>query len=203
MMDILVPCKGFDTGKSRLAPCLDAPGRRALCERLLTQTLQCAAAVAAPVHIHVVTADPDAAAAARRLAVATVSDPGGGLNAALAHARSALLGAGAVRESLLILPIDLPFVAPDALRAAAERAEDVVIAADEAGTGTNVLLLRARAVADFPFCYGPGSHAAHVAAARSRRLGVAEIGDWRLAFDIDDAAHYTAWRARMARAGAA
>ena len=40
---ILIPVKPLGEGKSRLAPALDAAGRRALCERFLRRTLELAA----------------------------------------------------------------------------------------------------------------------------------------------------------------
>jgi 2-phospho-L-lactate guanylyltransferase (CobY/MobA/RfbA family) len=38
-MHILVPCKGLNTGKSRLSECLSTGERRAFCEDLLMYTL--------------------------------------------------------------------------------------------------------------------------------------------------------------------
>ncbi len=198
-MHILIPCKSLDVGKSRLSECLSPGARHEFCKQLLTQTLELAAALVAPTRIRVVTSDPDAAAIARRYAVAQVSDPGGGLNAALEDARSTLLATMAYEGAMLILPIDLPFASPDAIYNALSCAGDIVIAPDEIGTGTNVLLLRSPALRNFRFAYGPGSYAAHVAAARACGLTIETFIDWRLVFDIDGPAQYANWRSWQER----
>lgn len=196
-MQIMIPCKDLQMGKSRLAVCLDAPGRQDLCRRLLTQTIQCALGVVEPAKVHVLTPDPAAAAVARRYAVGVMIDAGGGLNGALDAARNALPAAGNP-EPLLIMPIDLPFASPDALAAAQSQAAEVVIAPDQCGSGTNLLMLCGRARRQFPFHYGSGSYAAHLAGARALGLTVFELSDWRLAFDLDDAAQYAEWQSKVA-----
>lgn len=196
-MQILVPCKGLYLGKSRLAACLDEPERRELCGRLLTQTLQRALRVVEPRQIHLLTPDPAAAALAGQHSVGTIFDTKSGLNGAIEAARNTLLAAGG-EETLLIMPIDLPFASPDALTAAQLQTGDVVIAADQGGSGTNLLMLRGRSRRQFGFRYGTGSYAAHLAQARALGLTVSEMTDWRLAFDLDDAAQYAEWRAKAA-----
>jgi 2-phospho-L-lactate guanylyltransferase len=196
---ILIPCKNLDAGKSRLSECLDSHTRREFCEQLLTQTLEQAAAVVVPARIRVVTSDLDAAAIARRYSVAQIPDPGSGLNAALEDARAILLTKMTYESAMLILPIDLPFASPEAISKALSCASDIVIAPDESGTGTNVLLLRSPALRHFRFAYGPGSYAAHVAAARARGLTIETFKDWRLAFDVDGPAQYETWRSWQER----
>jgi 2-phospho-L-lactate guanylyltransferase len=196
---ILIPCKNLDVGKSRLSECLNSRARREFCEQLLTRTLEQAAAVVAPARILVVTSDLEAATIARRCSVAQVPDPGDGLNAALEDARAALLAKMAYESAILILPIDLPFASPDAISKVLSCAGDIVIAPDESGTGTNVLLLRSPALRNFRFSYGPGSYAAHVAAARARGLTIETLKDWRLAFDVDGPAQYVTWRSWQER----
>lgn len=201
-MQILIPCKGLHLGKSRLAACLDEAERRELCRVLLTQTLQCALGVVESRWIHLLTPDPAAAALAERYAVGTIFDANDGLNGALEAARNLLL-AGGGEEPLLIMPIDLPFASPDALTAAQRQTGDIVIATDQDGSGTNLLMLRGRSRFQFGFCYGTRSYAAHLAQARALGLTVSELSDWRLAFDLDDAAQYAQWRAKTAAGGPA
>jgi 2-phospho-L-lactate/phosphoenolpyruvate guanylyltransferase len=196
-MHIVIPCKSLQLGKSRLAACLDQRARRDLCRQLLTQTLECAVDVVAPAHVRVLTADEGVAAIAQLYSVAVTPDPGGGLNAALKAARAALPVARSLDVAMLVMPIDLPFASPAAIRDARSRAGDVVIAADQGGMGTNLLLLRGAALRRFAFCYGTGSYARHLAQARSNGFSVYELSDWRLAFDIDDATQYAAWRSRV------
>ncbi len=147
-----------------------------------------------------VTSDARVAAIAQHYSIALIADPGGGLNVALEFARVALLTTNSPENALLILPIDLPFASPDALLKAASFPADIVIAADDGATGTNLLLLRTSALRRFPFCYGPSSYAAHVTAARRSGFAVEELSDWRLTFDIDDPAKYATWIAWQERA---
>jgi 2-phospho-L-lactate guanylyltransferase len=193
-MHILIPCKSLDDGKSRLSPCLDHDRRRALCEWLLTQTLERALRLEGPEHIRVVTADRRAIAIASRYGVGDLPDLGGGLNAALEDGRVALLSDLEDDASLLILPIDLPYASFEALVQAVSHPADMVIAPDESGMGTNLLLLRRAALRRLAFAYGPGSYAAHHAAARALALTIETVKDRRIAFDLDEPEQYIAWR---------
>jgi 2-phospho-L-lactate guanylyltransferase len=99
-------------------------------------------------------------------------------------------------SNVLVLPIDLPDATPDALAAMLASPADVTIAPDRDRQGTNALRLRGRAVPEFPFSFGPGSFARHGAAAASMNLTRQVIADPRLAFDVDQVAHYEEWSAR-------
>ena len=193
-MHIVIPCKSLHMGKSRLSGCLDGRARRELCRKMLEQTLECAIGVVAPNQILLLTSDSDAATIARHHSIATVPDLGNGLNSALEGARTALLASKAFEDALLILPIDLPFASPAAIRGALAHAGEVIIAADQCGSGTNLLVLRGAAAPRFAFCYGAGSYALHLDQAHSIGFNVQELHDRRLAFDIDNAAQYATWR---------
>ena len=194
-MYIVIPCKPLLAGKSRLASCLNARGRHELCEQLLVQTLELAATLVAPERISVVSADPEVLYIATRNGSAGVHESDDGLNAALDTARTKLLAEDARADALLILPIDLPFATTGAVKDAQACAGDVVIGPDDIRTGTNLLLLRFAALRHLPFCFGPESYPAHLAAARARGLNVATFQDRRIAFDIDGPAQYAAWHA--------
>lgn len=198
-MHILIPCKSFDTGKSRLSACLDTFARREVCRELFIRTLDHATAVAAPDRISVVTADPEAMAIARRYSIAHIPERDKGLNAALNDARNVLLADVEPDGALLILPIDLPFASPNAISRISACPGNVILALDEAGTGTNVLLLRSLALRRFRFAFGPGSCVAHVAGAQACGLTIETLRDWRLAIDIDEPSQYAAWRLREKR----
>lgn len=193
-MYILIPCKSFDTGKSRLSECLNSFARREVCRELFIRTLDHATAVVAPAQIRIVTSDPDATAIACRYSIAHIPDPGRDLNAALEDARDVLLAKIKFDSAVLILPIDLPFASPDAISQVLSCSGDAVLAPDEIGTGTNVLLLRQPALPHFRFAFGPGSYAAHVSGALARELTIETLRDWRLASDIDGPLQYAAWR---------
>lgn len=165
---------------------------------MLTQTLECAVKVAAATKISVLTSDAEAVAIADRYSTSTMPDRGNGLNAALEDAREAFLQFRRAEDSLLILPIDLPFATASAIDAAHERRGDVVIASDRSGKGTNLLLLRDNATRHFGFRYGTDSYALHLRQASDHGLTIIQVTDWRLAFDIDEPEHYAAWRSRTA-----
>lgn len=192
-MHIVIPCRSLRGGKSRLMPCLNADGRRALCERLLVHSLEVAAGIVAPDRIRVVSGDADALAIVDRYGMIGLNDPGAGLNAALDTARTNLLAHDAGADAMLTLPIDLPFATADALTGAQAHAGDVVIGPDESGTGTNLLLLRGTALRRLPFCFGPDSYAVHLAAAQAHGLTATTFRDRRIAFDIDRPDQYLAW----------
>ena len=195
------PLQNLDTGKSRLAECLGAGGRRALCEELLTHTLEQALCTTEAALIYVVTSDRNALVIAARYEIGGIVDLGGGLNAALDLARKHLLADDIYCDGVLTLPIDLPFVAGDVITSAMAVTADVVIGPDENRTGTNLLLLRGLALRRLPFVFGPGSYLAHIAAARSCGLTTATLEDRRIAFDIDDPSQYAAWISRGAWQG--
>jgi 2-phospho-L-lactate guanylyltransferase len=196
---VLIPCKNLDVGKSRLSECLAPAERREFCKRLLTQTLERSVALAAPANIRVVTADPEAVAMAREYSVETLADFRGGLNAALKDARATILETGTV-SALLVLPIDLSLATPDVISEFISCAGDIVMAPDEGGTGTNLLLLRSPALKTFRFAYGPGSFAAHAAWAQANGLRIEAVRDRRLAFDVDGPAQYATWQSLQGRA---
>jgi len=191
-MIILVPCKHLNAGKSRLSVCLNDRDRRDLCKRLLDCTLELARTLVGPNQIRVVTADPKAHGVAARHLVSTIADTTGELNSALQGARFQLAQEGLRISPIMVLPIDLPFATHESLSEAMGQPTDIVIAADEEGTGTNLLLLRS-AACDFPFRFGPNSYSRHVSQAQAAGLSVATLTDWRLARDIDNPDQYAAW----------
>lgn len=191
-LHLLIPCKPFATGKSRLASMLGDGERAALCARLLRQTLDCALALVPAAACHVVSADGEAVALAACAGVATIGDCGAGLNQALADAR-AVIRRGCPDAALLILPIDLPRASAAALRGLIAAPAEVVAAPDRQGVGTNALYLSpAAGMVDFRF--GNGSFAAHRAAAESTGLSFAAYPHPDLAFDIDGPDDLAEWR---------
>jgi 2-phospho-L-lactate/phosphoenolpyruvate guanylyltransferase len=190
---ILVPCKMLKEGKSRLSSILDAPARRELCRAFLAATLETACVITKPSLIRVVTSDPEAAAIGRDYSVCNVADNGGGINIGLDIGRAELLEEIADQGMLLVLPTDLPFASPASIMDILSYPGDIVIAPDKNGSGTNLLLLRYRAVREFEFSFGPGSFSLHCTTARSKNLKIAVARDTRLAFDVDEPADYQRW----------
>jgi 2-phospho-L-lactate/phosphoenolpyruvate guanylyltransferase len=191
---ILIPCKNFDQGKSRLAPDLDPASRRALCERFLCMTLTLATSMIPPSQVKIVTGDPRAVGIGADYGASIVPDSGTDLNSALSGARRLLLSDRSYEPDVLVLPIDLPYATPAAISRVVACAADAVIVPDQERQGTNLLFLRFRAFQDFSFGFGPNSFTRHCAAAKSAGHTLQIVCDDRLAFDVDQPRHYLRWR---------
>ncbi len=189
---IIVPHRGLEAAKTRLAPSLDPDERIMLASQLLQRVLK----VAGEVSDDVVVISPSrplaeiVEASGARLSV----QRGMGLNAGLDQARSEALLDGI--GTLIVLHGDLPNLRPgdiDTLAAAlpSDGSAGVAIGPDRAGTGTNALALRPPGVINFRF--GVGSFAAH--AAEVERAGVTCVAVNRagLAFDLDTPADLVRW----------
>jgi 2-phospho-L-lactate guanylyltransferase len=183
----VIPAKSPDAAKARLAPALSAEERAALARRLFRGTVEATLACAALAGAIVVSASPELRALAVELGAHACPDPpshhADALNAAIACgcARAAALGATAA----LVLPADLPLLAPAVITEFLDEAGDaaVAVAPDRANVGTNALLLRPpRALAP---AFGPASCERHRAVARARGLSVAFVHLPALALDLD------------------
>lgn len=183
----VIPVKPRHAAKSRLSQALDERARAALSDRLLGRVLE--AVRRAGIDAIVVSRDAVVRNAAATAAAYAVDEPmAGGLNAALDAGRAAAIELGAT--ALLVLPGDLPDVTPEdvrALMAALPAAPSVVIAPDEAGSGTNALLLSPPDA--IPFCFGAGSFALHHAAAHAAGIEPVVVRRPGLAFDVDTPDH--------------
>lgn len=191
---IIVPHRGLERAKTRLAGVLDPQERAALAERLLRHVLDEAVATG---H-EVVVISPDAglgalvASAGARLAV----QRGMGLNAGLAQARDEALRDGV--EVLAVLHGDLPDLTSDDVLALVSAVTgpgpEVAVAPDAAGTGTNGLALVPPDVMDFHF--GPNSLATHQSAAERSGARLTVVDRPGLAFDVDTPRDLVAWLER-------
>jgi 2-phospho-L-lactate/phosphoenolpyruvate guanylyltransferase len=168
---VVVPVKPRGAAKSRLRGARPGIAHEELALALVRDTLSAAARCPAVAAVVVVGADPGLPG------IRVLADPGGGLNAALAHA-AARVPTGNVAALLGDLPALDPAELAEALAAAcAGRA----FVADTAGTGTTLLA----APAGLPLAphFGPGSAAAHLASG-ARALD----GAWpTLRSDVDTA----------------
>lgn len=185
-MDILIPCKGFARGKSRLSPALTPAQRRRLCRAFLLRTLEEALATGA--RVAVVTENDEVAALARHHGALAIPDPEQGLNAALEHGNARL----GTATPLIVIPTDLPGLTAEGI--VRHRAESgVVIVADHRGEGTNLLAVGTEARSNFAFAFGPGSCDLH--RRESERLGLPVLvrRDPVLSIDIDTPADLARW----------
>jgi 2-phospho-L-lactate guanylyltransferase len=187
---IIVPHRGLEAAKTRLAPVLDPGEREALARRLLTRVL----GVAREASDDVVVISPSEAlrpiveAGGARLAV----QRGMGLNDGLEQARGEAIADGA--RALAVLHGDLPNLSAadiEAFVTAIPTDGGVAIAPDRGGTGTNGL---AQSPADaIRFEFGAGSFARHLAAAAAAGLEVVAVERPGLAFDLDTPADLARW----------
>jgi len=187
---IIVPHRGLEAAKTRLAPVLDPHERMQLAERLLAGVLS----VSRQACDEVVVISPSAAlaplveAAGARLAV----QRGMGLNAGLDEARAEAQEDGIAL--LVVLHGDLPNLRAADVRALAEAASrpvGVAVAPDRGGTGTNGLALRPPGAIGFAF--GPGSFARHTQAAQRSGTPLTVVERPGLAFDLDTPDDLARW----------
>jgi 2-phospho-L-lactate guanylyltransferase len=189
---IIVPHRGLDAAKTRLAPSLDPEERVMLASQLLQRVLHTAREVTDDVVV-ISPSRPLAEiveASGARLAV----QRGMGLNEGLDQARSQALLDGI--DTLVVLHGDLPNLRPGDVETLigalpADGRPGVAIAPDRAGTGTNGLALRPPGVISFRF--GIGSFAAHAAEVERAGVPCVAVNRAGLAFDLDTPADLARW----------
>ena len=187
---IIVPHRGLEHAKTRLAAVLEPDERAALAERLLRHVL--ATAVSTGHEVVVISPDPALSLLVEATGATLSVQHGMGLNTGLRQARGEALAAGVTL--IAVLHGDLPDLAAadiTALIAAARSALAVAIAPDAAGRGTNGLALSPPDAIDFAF--GPDSFAAHRAAGERSGAAVTIVQRAGLAFDLDTPADLAAW----------
>ena len=189
---IIVPHRGLEAAKTRLAPSLDPDERIMLASQLLQRVLR----VAGEVSDDVVVISPSrplaeiVEASGARLSI----QRGMGLNAGLDQARSEALLDGI--GTLIVLHGDLPNLRAgdiDTLAGAlpSDGSPGVAIGPDRAGTGTNALALRPPGVINFRF--GTGSFAAHAAEVERTGVPCVAVNRAGIAFDLDTPADLARW----------
>ena len=189
---IIVPHRGLDQAKTRLATSLSPEERVFLASQLLQRVLR----VSREVTDDVVVISPSRAlreiveSSGARLAV----QRGMGLNEGLEQARfDALTDA---IETMVILHGDLPNLQATDVEVlmgslGSDGSPGVAIAPDRAGTGTNGLVLRPPGVIGFHF--GPGSFAKHVAEVERAGVQLVAVNRSGLAFDLDTPEDLARW----------
>lgn len=175
----VIPIKRLREAKQRLSPLLSPPERANLASTMLSAVLAAVREVNGLAGIAVVTSDPSLVPAD----ALWISDPGNGLNGAVAAAAVELDRRGA--SAILIIPADIPFVTAAEIEAllAASRNASVVIAPDRSRRGTNALLLAPPRL--FGTHFGEDSLAKHVAVAQAKGQVAHICNGPGLAFDID------------------
>jgi 2-phospho-L-lactate guanylyltransferase len=189
---IIVPHRGLEAAKTRLATSLSPDERIFLASQLLQRVLRVAREVAddvvviSPSRGLLEVVEPSGA----RLAV----QRGMGLNEGLEQARFDALADDVT--TLAVLHGDLPNLQAADLGVLVgalpgEGVPGVAIAPDRAGTGTNALVLRPPGVINFRF--GAGSFAKHVAEVEAAGVPLVAVNRAGLAFDLDTPADLARW----------
>ena len=181
-INIIIPVRSPEEGKSRLSGVLDAGGRAAIVEQMFRKVLDAALALGEPARCHVVSGSPLLLELARQKGATPIRETVRGLNPALTAAVSHM----EPDLPVMALHADLPLLETNDLTAMAEalsRAE-VVAASDHAGLGTNALLLSRPGL--IPYAFGVESLARHLALAERAGLRFARIDRAGLSTDIDE-----------------
>jgi 2-phospho-L-lactate guanylyltransferase len=189
---IIVPHRGLEQAKTRLATSLSPEERIFLASQLLQRVLR----VSREVSDDVVVISPSRTlreiveSSGARLAV----QRGMGLNEGLEQARFDTIADEI--DTMVVLHGDLPNLQAsdvEVLMAAlpADGSAAVAIAPDRAGTGTNGLVLRPPGVIGFRF--GPGSFAKHIAEVERAGVALVAVNRTGLAFDLDTPEDLARW----------
>ncbi|MEO6295436.1 MAG: 2-phospho-L-lactate guanylyltransferase [Candidatus Limnocylindria bacterium] len=189
---IIVPHRGLEAAKTRLAPSLSPDERMFLASQLLQRVLKVArevtddVVVISPSRSLLEIVEPSGA----RLVV----QRGMGLNSGLDQVRFDALVDDVT--TLAVLHGDLPNLQAtdvETLLAAlpADGSPGVAIAPDRAGTGTNGLVLRPPGVIRFRF--GAGSFANHIAEVEGAGVPLVAVNRAGLAFDLDTPEDLVRW----------
>ena len=177
---VVTPVKAPEACKTRLAPALGEAERRALVASMLQQVFAAASGARGVDEVLLLGPSRHRLPADVRL----LTEPGDGLNAALASALAAAAAAGVAR--LVILSGDLPHLrCSDVEALAALQADELGVAPDRGGSGTNALSLPLPQAAGFQFRYGEDSFARHLEEAARLGLSARTIRSEGLAFDVD------------------
>src|SRR5712691_2453178 len=113
----IIPVGALDGAKSRLGAVLDAEERLELTIGLARRTIAAAVAAGRIDEVLVITPDDAVRALALELGARPILQRDSGLNHGVIAAREEAIAAGA--DAILILPIDLPDVTPEAIDAVA------------------------------------------------------------------------------------
>ena len=189
----IIPHRGLEAAKTRLAPVLTDDERATLGATLLRHVLRAALATATPDDdVMVISPSAGLAEIVGPLGATLVIQRGMGLNSGLEEARAA--AAGARVDTLVVLHGDLPNLRPSdiaALIAALPPGGGAAIAPDRSGTGTNALAQRP--IDAIPFRFGAGSFAAHCDAAVEAGWRLNAVNRSGLSFDLDTPADLRRW----------
>jgi 2-phospho-L-lactate guanylyltransferase len=184
MAQVVIAVRGGRTAKSRCAGTLNGADRARLTAVMLEDMLAALARCEDVSQTWVVTPTPELTGLAHESGARTIRQPrAAGLNAAFRLAMAEVAEV-APYEPLVLMPGDLPRLAPEDLSAALQlvRTHAVTLAPSMDG-GTGLVALRAGSA--WSPAFGAHSFRRHAAAAERRGLSVAVIGADSLSRDVD------------------
>lgn len=189
---IIVPHRGLEAAKTRLATSLSPDERMFLASQLLQRVLKVAREVAEDVVV--ITPSRALREIVEPSGARLVVQRGMGLNEGLEQARFDAVVEDA--EVLVILHGDLPNLRASDIEVLvgalpSDGSPGVAIAPDRAGTGTNGLVLRPPGI--IPFRFGVGSFAKHVAEVQAAGVPLVAVNRAGLAFDLDTPEDLARW----------
>ena len=180
----ILPVKGFDLAKQRLANALGPAPRRALVEAMFADVLVSLRRCHNVERVLVVSSDHNAQRIAEGYGALVLADEETGHNAAAAVGITHAIELGF--ERVLLVPGDCPLLDPAEVDALIERpaaAPSALIVPDRHGTGTNALLLSPPL--SLTPAFGPGSRARHEERARTAGVNHETVPVASLALDLD------------------
>lgn len=185
---IVIPLRGLHGGKSRLSTVLDPAQRSAIIAAMAVRVVDTVVASNIAESVIIVSRESDLLSmlhiqhASVRLIVQDSESIG--LNAAIDAGRQAALTANA--ETLLVISADLPLLVEADFAGMHSIEDEVVIAPDRFGLGTNAILLRGQdSILRCRFQFGPESRILHEREASRLDLDHAVFESLGLALDLD------------------
>ncbi|MAT44511.1 MAG: 2-phospho-L-lactate guanylyltransferase [Anaerolineaceae bacterium] len=184
----IIPVKPLRRSKSRLSEVLSENERTQLNAQMLENTLNVLRSVSEIKEILVISRDTSALALGRSFGAKTLQEDGeAGLNLALK--RAVLVAKAYSAQSILIMPMDIPFLSKEDIISLINNfhsSPGLVIAPDRHMNGTNAMLVSPPELIEFSF--GPGSFERHIWQAQKKeaRIEVVQMGS--TGFDLDDPA---------------
>ena len=180
---VIIPVKNLDNAKSRLSSLLAEDERRHFCLKMLEDVLRAVKFTKHPHETIVFSKDPIVSKIAKSFDAGYIKEREMGLNKTVAEAVTWCVQRGA--ELLLVLPADIPLVAPTDLNRILNlgKKASMVISPSKNGKGTNALLLAPPNVT--PTFYGPDSFQRHIKEALKLKISFRRYWSPRIALDID------------------
>ncbi len=183
---LVIPVKGAQGGKQRLASAVPQRERELLSSTVSRRVLHAACEVWPGGAVVVVTPDSEVAELSRSLSLRVLPDPGASQTDAVRLGVHHALERGA--QVVATLAADLPLLGPEDLVAVLMVSRrlpgrTMVLIPDLGGTGSNSMVVRPAAV--LAHAFGPGSRRRHLGMARTLGLRTRELIRPGLAADLD------------------